>query len=389
MGKPLAERFIQQAVARELNRRYYRRRPAHVSTEVYTELRRADVLLAFMRAPGRPYVVVVEAKSRNTIRQLNLHRGERGGKLNWLPWLLAAAACLFYWQGGELQLCIAAGVGACLLRFLLRRSVPGIPALRQLARYPANESWLAIGADTFAQPSGRAELAKHCRKNGVGLLVVDADGRLAWPVIPRPRHTFNDYLSRYGRREEILASIDHKPRYGPTPPERRQNIRRIVAIILLSAAVATLILWSVLGDAPADTGSGSDPAPYSTPDDVRIGSAPTGAPEAVDPEGMEPAPRAPDCPTVLRNAPIFYVVDTLLPPGDVPLRKAQLDAAGLRGHTTLQAACLGRDPGLRALTTGTTYPDAATGRAALTRYRDLLGRLGLSAEGAFLGVVTG
>ena len=137
----MAERFIQQAVARELNRRYYRRRPAYVSTEVYTELRRADVLLAFMRAPGRPYVVVVEAKSRNTIRQLNLHRGERGGPWRWLPWLLVVAALVYYATGGDTRICLAAATGGGLLRALLHRSVSGVPALRQLARCPANESW--------------------------------------------------------------------------------------------------------------------------------------------------------------------------------------------------------------------------------------------------------
>ena len=387
MGKALAERFIQQAVARELNRRYYRRQPAYVSTEVYTELRRADVLLAFMRAPGRPYVVVVEAKSRGTIRQLNLNRSERGGKLNWLPWVLAAGALLFYWQGGDPQLSLVAGVGAWLLRALLLRSVPGVPALRQLGRYPANESWLAIGADTFARPDGRALLAKHCRRNGVGLLVVDADGRIEWPVVPRPRHTFNDYLSRYGRREEILASIDHQPRYGPTPPERRQNARRIGAILLLVALVAAITLWSWPGDGPEDTGSDPDPTPYATPDSVRIGSAPSGAPEALDPAVMAPAPRAPDCPATTRNAPLFYVVDTLLPPAEIPLRQARLRAAGMRGHTPLPAECLGLDPALEVLTTGTPYPDHASGAAALARYRALMASLGLPADAAFLGVI--
>ena len=389
MGKALAERFIQQAVARELNRRYYRRQPAYVSTEVYTELKRADVLLAFMRAPGRPYVVVVEAKSRGTIRQLNLNRSERGGQLSWLPWAVALGALALYWTGGDPQWCLAAVVGAVLLRALLRRSIPGVPALRQLSRYPANESWLAIGADTFARPDGRALLAKHCRKNGVGLLVVDTDGRLEWPVVPRPRHTFNDYLSRYGRREEILASIDHEPRYGPTPPERRQNARRIGLILLLVAAVAAITYWSFEGSPADGAGPAPRPADYPTPDSVRIGSAPTDAPEAIDPAPPEPAPRAPDCPAVLRNTTLFYVVDTLLLPADIPLRQSQLRAAGMRGHTPLPASCFGLDSAKQALTTGKPYPDQATGHAALVRYRTLLNGLGLPADAAFLGAISG
>ena len=387
MGKALAERFIQQAVARELNRRYYRRQPAYVSTEVYTELRRADVLLAFMRAPGRPYVVVVEAKSRSTIRQLNLNRGGRAGILHWLPWVIAAAAVVWAWRGADPLLGIGVAVGAWLLRAVLLRTVPGVPALRQLGRYPANESWLAIGADTFARPDGRTLLAKHCRKNGVGLIVVDAAGRLEWPVIPRPRHTFNDYLSRYGRREEILASIDHQPRYGPTPPERRQNARRIIAILLLVAAVAAILWWSLPRGAPGAAATETEPVSLPTPDSVRIGAAPTAAPEADEFEGVAPALRAPDCPTPPPNRPLFYVVDTLLPPLELPLRQSRLRAAGLRGHTPFPAECLGLDPTLLALTTGTAYPDETTATAALTRYRALLERLGLPANAASMGVV--
>ena len=84
-NKTLTERFIQNTVAERLNKEYYRRKSAYVATEVYTRLNRADVFIAFMRARNRPYVVVIEAKSRTTIHQLKLkeapHRVRWAGRI--------------------------------------------------------------------------------------------------------------------------------------------------------------------------------------------------------------------------------------------------------------------------------------------------------------------
>ena len=190
MGKPLSERFIQQAVAERLNKDYYRRRTAYVSTEAYTQLKRADVLLAFMRAPKRPYVVVVEAKSRNTIRQLRLnkHTGEWAGRLFYLLPLIGLSAYLGYWGysyqwGGMLWgfVLVAANLLAIMvLNILHQKLLRSIPAIRQLGRYPANESWVAVGEDTFVQAGNLSVLRKHCRKNGVGLILVNDRGNLSF-----------------------------------------------------------------------------------------------------------------------------------------------------------------------------------------------------------------
>ena len=381
MGKPLAERFIQQAVARTLNDRYYRRRPAYVSTEAYTDLRRADVLLAFMRAPGRPYVVVVEAKSRTTIRQLNLHRSNRGKWLRIACVLLIVAAAVYYSLGGDPFHCLVGGTAGGLAWLLLGRLLPDVPALRQLAGYPANESWLAIGEDTFTRPAPSRVLAKHCRRSGVGLLIVDRDGGIRWPVVPQPRHTFNDYLSRYGRRNEILATIEHRPHYGPTPPERRQNARRM-GWILLAICLIGGIGYFVYPAPPTQAANPVDPPPpdYPTPDTIRIGNSPTASPELPDLPRNAPAPRAPDCPRRDPNTPAYYVVDTMLPERQLSGRETALRAAGLRGHLRLPAGCFGEDPGLQVLVTGPAYPGAAAAQRALRNYRGLLERLGLDPD---------
>ena len=385
MGKQLSERTIQRAVAEQLNKKYYRRRTAYVSTEAYTQLKRADVILAFMRAPNRPYVVVVEAKSRTTIRQLRL-RSRRSGKglLRVAPpivssALLGYAAYRYAWEPVFLLVLLVAA-NACLLLLLNKlslRLLKSIPAIEQLGRYPANESWIAVGTDTFRQAENLSILRKHCRKNGVGLIQVDPRGRLSFPEIPRPRHTFNDYLSHYGRRSEILATIAHQPKYGPTPPERRQNRRRLAVIAGLLSITFLLLYW---GYGAEDSGSPAEdpvePAEYATPEDVDFAPGPLDLPTAADTSLRSPAPPAPDCPSAERNQPVYYVVDAILPADAAEVRLVQLRAAGFRGHERIPAACLSDGAAEEwAITTGERYFSPEAAGQARDRYAELVEQL--------------
>ncbi|MGB3800761.1 MAG: hypothetical protein WA952_13180 [Lewinella sp.] len=385
MGKPLSERFIQQSVAERINKDYYRRRTAYVSTEAYTKLKRADVLLAFMRAPKRPYVVVVEAKSRTTIRQLRLSKhGEKGA--GWLLRLLLIVLLTTYlgyrglqegWNPTVLLLALVGSNG--LLYYLVMRIqlrlLRSVPAIRQLGQYPANESWLAVGKHTLRDPKDLANLRKHCRKNGVGLILVDSRGHLAYREIPRPRHTFNDYLSRYGRRSEILATIDHQPTYGPTPPEKRQNRRRLFYVLIILLVTAGLVML-VYGEEPVEVEEMSEVPALPTPDGVDIGGGSADFEPVQDAAVDAPAPADPvpaDCPDIDPNQPTYVVVDGTFTDEDAEVRVTRLRAAGIRGHELISAACLEeRAASPTVITTGERYASPQIAREAADRYRELL-----------------
>ena len=354
MGSPLRERFIQHAVAERLNRQYYRRRSSYVNTEVYTRLRRADVLLAFMRTPGRPYVVVVEAKSRSTIHQLRLRTNARSARWTGrvISLLLIVGLLLFvgyewYFNAWNTLLLLAlfvvgsAAVTGLVTRFQLRFT-QRIAAIEQLGRYPANESWIAVGSDTFVQQQEERELHHQCRKCGVGLIVVNPAGKLALRVKPRPRHAFNDYLSRYGKRSDILSQIEQNPNYGPTPPERRQNRRRFFHIALLLSLTGVLILLGYERTyGPVVPDPFADPR-YRSPEVVIGSPSGTVGGEVFGPT-VAPAAPPPECTVGLKGR--FVVVDALLPREEANRRLSVLRAAGLRGHELMRAGCLGEAGG--------------------------------------------
>ncbi|NJB84477.1 hypothetical protein GGR26_000222 [Lewinella marina] len=394
MATPLTEKFIQHAVADRLNGDHYRRRSAYVSTEVYTRLKRADVLLAFLRTRSSPYVVVVEAKSRNTIHQLKLkvHRGraEWTGRLLSLALLVGLSALLGYqWYFNALNTLLLLAVfllGSVLITavvtWLRLRFARSISAIEQLGRYPANESWIAVGEDTFVNPAEYRILLQQCRKNGVGLIVVDARGRLSLKQIPRPRHVFNDYLSRYGRKQEILDGISRRPAYGATPAERRQNRRRFLNIALLLSLTGLLMLLVYEENyGPVVPDPFADPR-FRTPADIDLEGPAQDVPTDLGPSTPAPAPAAPDCPTVEANTPTYVVVDALLPTPEAEVRLQQLAAAGMRGQEQLSTVCLVDAPGPNtvAITTGARYPSPESARHAAGNYRSLLEKLGLDTQ---------
>ncbi|OAV43213.1 hypothetical protein [Lewinella sp. 4G2] len=253
-AKPMTERFVQNAVAERLNKKYYRRRSAYVATEAYTKLKRADVLLAFMRARNSPYVVVVEAKSRTTIHQLKLKDNHkrlrwtgRGVTLILLALLSGTLGYQWYFNAVNTVLLLSlfllgSVIITSVMRWLVLTRLQSVGAIEQLSRYPANEQWIAIGEDTITKEEDYAALHRQCRKNRIGLIVVNKRGKLKIKTEPAPRHTFNNYLDPYGKKKEILKVIEERPEYGATRAERKKRRRQLVNILLLVGLVAVLSL---------------------------------------------------------------------------------------------------------------------------------------------------
>lgn len=379
--KTLTERFIQNSVAERLNKEYYRRKPAWVTTEEYTKMKRADVFLAFMRARNCPYVVVVEAKSRTTIHQLKLKEAPRqtrwAGRAVTVALIVGLSAVLGYqWYFNAVNTLLLLGLfllGSSLISAVLSKlelSVLGsISAIEQLGRYPANEKWIAVGEDTFARPEEYQTLVRQCEKNGLGLIVVDARGRIKRKLIPSPRHTFNNYLDRYGKETKILTSIDKRADYGPTPPERAKRRRQVFNAVGLLGLVGLLALVSyeenyrpVVPDPFAE--SYADLVEEEIDSSLVDQGGAAGAGELEDQGSEEDVCSAL---TVQRRS--FIVVDALLAPGNAPQRLAELAAAGITGMTSVPTDCLNSWPAPGRLA---VYPDTVfTSRPAARRFADI------------------
>lgn len=396
-GTPLSEKFIQNAVAEFLNRRYYRRKPVYVATEAYTRLKRADVFLAFMRARKRPYVVVVEAKSRNTIHQLKLKdnpdRIRWAGRLVSLALIIGLSALLGYqWYFNALNTVLLIGVfifGSWLIGSVIGRLelsfLGSIGAIEQLARYPANEKWIAIGEDSITKPAEYLQLRRQCRRSGIGLIVVSSGKKLKLREIPSPRHTFNNYLNKYGKEATILKTIDNNPDYGATPPERRKFRRQMLNGLLLVASVSFLGLLAyeesygpVVPD-PFEDGYLNEAAAPQIPPLAEAASDSSLFTPGAAAGAMETMEAEAGCNNFGVSARSFIVVDALLNERRAANRLADLAAAGITGMQAVPTACLNSWPaaGRQAIYTGEIYPNRPAAKAAAREYRALLEASGL------------
>lgn len=384
----LSEKFIQNTVAERLNRDYYRRKPAYVNTEVYTRLKRADVFLAFMRARKRPYVVVIEAKSRTTIHQLKLK--ENPDSTRWAGRLITASLIVglsialgYQWYFNALNTLLLLGLfiaGSSLITAVIRSlelsALGSIGAIDQLGRYPANEKWIAIGEDSIVKPAEYLLLRRQCRKSGVGLIVVTRGGKIRLREIPTPRHTFNNYLDSYGKEATILKAISKNPDYGPTPPERRKSRRQLLNAFLLVGVVGCLGLltyeenYGPIVPDPFEDGyllqqeSGKEP------------------PEVVDNLGADAGEEQVEeamCADFTITQRSFIVVDALLNDRKTSDRLTILREAGITGIKTVPTACLNSWPsaGRQALYIDTIYADRPAAKAAAAKYQAKLEASGL------------
>ncbi len=383
--KALPEKFIQNTVAEGINKSYYRRRRIFIDTEVYTKLKRADVFLAFMRARNRPYTVVIEAKSRTTIHQLKLK--ENPDRIRWVGSVFAVALIVglsivlgYQWYFNALNTLLLLGVfiiGSSLITAGIRKLelsvLSSIGAIQQLARYPANEKWIAIGEDSIVKPSEYQQLRKQCKKSGVGLIVVTKGGKLRIRETPSPRHAFNNYLDKYGKEEDILALIRKKPDYGPTPAERAKSRRQALTALLLIGVVSLLSLLTYEENygpiVPDPFEEGYLLAETAPPAEDQQEGADAGAMEGT----------AAGCDGFVITSRSFIVVDALLDQAALAVRIDLLKAGGITDINTTSTNCLNSwpDGNRETLYIGELYSDRPSAKKAAVSYRKALEAKGI------------
>lgn len=268
MKKKLSEGYIKKKALQYLQQEYYRRCPIngiiYKELEAYTnEGKRADGLIIFRQKGRNPFVASLEAKSSNTLRslveQIDLARiVDDGLKMAVFSfvfiWLLA-------WMAGVRQVLdpfLALLMGVCWIWIVkayistvqplgLKRHAK-IGALQQLKQYPADERWLAIGIDSLSKAHQFHRLLQHCRRSGIGLLVVPEAGSPKVHAHPRfsTRSDVTDYSQYYKNAPLALKRIGKSNKQkGYGKPTRAQFSYRLQLYSIAGACIFFCLLMMV------------------------------------------------------------------------------------------------------------------------------------------------
>lgn len=255
---------------------HYRHRERQGVTTVSMDMRGtggiiADGYLAFPKPGGEIFRATLEATSLDTRSEVK-YQIERG-KLGWDAAAVAfALTALFYLIGqaqgrlsvSELTLpgSISILLGLIVLLFFAYlllmnrwRRYRYIYAIEQFKQYHADEQWVAIGEDVFANFNTDpyyVELRRQCVRNGMGLVVVRADGSTLLQMTPGRVDLFGSKRKRlrFIGQEEIskqLASGNY-PKWlqsslNPQNLQRFQQQYKYQALICLMSA---LLMGTVL-----------------------------------------------------------------------------------------------------------------------------------------------
>ena len=224
----MTERKVQQKALNYLNKKYRWRcfsGKLFSKTEVRTHRRfggkRADGLLAFRHWLWGTYVVSLEAKSLKTLPAIRPYRDQwnflynciKAGIIGLL--LSGAYLALVKMDDGLIQFSLpfntwvafAVGYGIVTVNSFRHRT---LPVVQQIKQYPANEQWLAFCSKSMAALSARKKkhLLEICKYQGIGILVVQASGKVRSLVKPKRRWRWQgDYLRYYSKGKQIRQSL--------------------------------------------------------------------------------------------------------------------------------------------------------------------------------------
>ena len=222
----LSEQYVQRKAQAYLENRYRRWGKALFSKmEVKTKKafggKRADGLLAFRRLFWGTYVVSMEAKSYKTLNAIRPYRSS--GKWFWASLRAGFYTCLatgtllalYRMDDGFVQYFLPLNMfvlGAFLFALLTRNSVQHQVAdvIEQLKQYPANEQWLAFSKDSLNRLPRKKKrvLARMCRQEGIGVLIIASFGRVRIWVKPKRRWKWKgDFLNYYSLEKQIRREI--------------------------------------------------------------------------------------------------------------------------------------------------------------------------------------
>jgi len=232
-----AESTIQEIIKEDFNRIYFKARKFYVGTEAYTKNgNRADVLFGFKRK-NKIYIAAIEVKTRKTLKNLK-PQTDPERKVKWariLAVVLFLSVFLYFQIETHLDSLILALVlisfitVAIIIGHFLEKKALGfilsIPAIDQLKKYPAHEKWIGITYDTFVKEEDYRTLLKNCKKERIGLMIVQQNGFIKVKLKPVPANEGNRYIDNYLDKDIIIKYLQNASRGYRTPSEKAKSFR--------------------------------------------------------------------------------------------------------------------------------------------------------------------
>ncbi len=212
----LSEKFVQHKALNYLKRRYRLRARSRIiaKKEVWTLKKygnkRADGLLIFKHILWGNYVISMEAKSQKTLSAIKPMTAKgsrhRHSLLAGLVLVLISGSLLTtyklndgFWQ--FLVPILLFLIGYFVYHRLAQNSSRHQKAavFKQLGQYPANEQWIAISKDSLKALTykKRKALLAICRRQGVGMVVVNSLGFASAKIRPRKKKYFAKFAKYY------------------------------------------------------------------------------------------------------------------------------------------------------------------------------------------------